>query len=104
MVWPPGPWDFDCRFLSLFRPNNAEVLAQMCASWKRWLEKHPDRKPVPSEEDERDCDAAWYATQILTVADLPTETPRDNAELCDRNRPQRLHAVEQWQQEVGNWP
>jgi hypothetical protein len=95
--------DFHCTNLSLFRPTNATVLAQVRSRWKQWLEEHPDRWPSTAEEDDaEESDADSIDRDVLTLAEPPTGTPLDNSELSEQNLPRLQDAVARWQAEIGH--
>lgn len=103
-----APWvvQLHCKFLSIFRADNGELLARVRSVWQQWQQAHPIETSTDNADDEYDDKNGWeneeYAGDyIITLAAPPHGTPPDNRELSERNTPYLHSAVARWEQRLG---
>jgi hypothetical protein len=96
-------WDakLTCDFLSLFRPDNVEVLDRVRSYWRTWLETHP-ASDLPgddeiTQEQLEEAEVKPDRANFMTLAEPPDGTPSDNQDLCERNWPRLQEAVQRWE-------
>jgi hypothetical protein len=97
-----APWtmNLNCKYISLFRASNAEVLAQVRSQWQRWLQAHPLTAELSDEDDEAE-EASEQDDEVVTLAVPPLGTPPDNQDLYERNTPRLQAAIARWEERVG---
>jgi hypothetical protein len=87
-------------FLSLFRPDNSEVLDRVRAYWQAWLQGHPSSDlPEDSitQEELEEAEEKPHEAYVMTLAEPPDETPPDNQDLYERNWPRLQAVLQRWQ-------
>ena len=99
------PWavDLHCRFVSLFRETNADILTRARDYWQRWLQAHPAAANLGQvEEEDEDAEAEGESEEdaedfVVSLVVPPPGTPHDNRDIAARNTPRLRAAIAQWE-------
>jgi hypothetical protein len=94
--WRAVPW---VDILSVFRPDNAAILAGARARWRRLRAADPRATAFPVGDDGGEEEP--YAG-LIALADPPSGTPGDNRALAALNAPALREAVARWEEAVGH--